>query len=157
MISDDRDPASSHPDPDPSLGDLQHAIMEVLWSSGEATASDVHRTLQPERGLAPTTIATMLSKMERKGVVAHRIDGRRFVYRAMVSRDAVRRTMLGDLTERLFGGSVAALVAHLLSEHEVDPAELQEVRELIAAAEAAEAGRAPERPDGGARERDRDA
>lgn len=122
---------------DTSLGNLQHAIMEVLWTAGEATASDVHRTLQPERGLAPTTIATMLSKMERKGVVAHRLDGRRYVYRATVSREVVRRSMLGDLTERLFGGSVAAMVAHLLSEHEVDPEELQELRELIDNAEAA--------------------
>jgi predicted transcriptional regulator len=120
---------------DTSLGDLQHAIMEVLWSAEEATAAEVHRALQPERGLAPTTIATMLSKMERKGVVAHRLDGRRYVYRATVSRETVRRSMLGDLTERLFGGSVAALVAHLLSAHEVDSAELQELRELIEAAE----------------------
>ena len=56
----------------------------------------------------------MLSKMERKGVVRHRTDGRRFVYRATVSREEVRRTMLGDLNERLFGGSVAAMVAHPL-------------------------------------------
>jgi predicted transcriptional regulator len=121
---------------DPSLGDLQHAIMEVLWSEGQATAAEVHRALQAERGLAPTTIATMLSKMERKGVVSHRTDGRRFVYRATVSRDEVRRSMLGDLSERLFGGSVAAMVAHLLSAHEVDAAELQELRGLIDAAEA---------------------
>ena len=126
------------PPTDPSLGNLQHAIMEVLWSEGEATASDVHRALQAERGLAPTTIATMLSKMERKGVVSHRTDGRRFVYRATVSRDEVRRTMLGELTDRLFGGSVAAMVAHLLSEHAVDPAELQDLRERIDAAEAAD-------------------
>ena len=90
----------AEPPTDPSLGNLQHAIMEVLWSAGEATASDVHRALQAERGLAPTTIATMLSKMERKGVVSHRTDGRRFVYRATVSRDEVRRTMLGELTDR---------------------------------------------------------
>lgn len=126
------------PRTDPSLGNLQHAIMEVLWSEGEATASEVHRALQAERGLAPTTIATMLSKMERKGVVSHRTDGRRFVYRATVSRDEVRRTMLGELSDRLFGGSVAAMVAHLLSAHAVDPAELQELRERIDAAEAAD-------------------
>ena len=47
-----------------TLGDLQLAIMRVLWSQGEATVADVHRALLEERGLAPTTIATMLVKMD---------------------------------------------------------------------------------------------
>ena len=58
-----------------TLGDLQHAIMAVLWERGEATAARVHEALREERGLAPTTIATMLRKMEDKGVVAHRAEG----------------------------------------------------------------------------------
>ncbi len=59
-----------------SLGDLQLAIMRVLWTDGESTVADVHRELLDERGLAPTTIATMLRKMEDKGVVLHRREGR---------------------------------------------------------------------------------
>ena len=58
-----------------TLGDLQHAIMGVLWERGEATTAEVHEALREERGLAPTTIATMLRKMEDKGVVAHRAAG----------------------------------------------------------------------------------
>lgn len=115
-----------------SLGDLQLAIMRVLWERGEASASEVHRALLEERGLAPTTIATMLTKMETKGVVSHRADGRRFIYRAEVSERTVQRSMVGELTDRLFGGNVAALVSHLLSEHETDAAELAELKALIA-------------------------
>ena len=62
-----------------SLGDLQHAIMRILWSAGEATSAQVHAALLVERGLAPTTIATMLRKMEQKGVVTHRAVGRQFI------------------------------------------------------------------------------
>ena len=62
-----------------TLGDLQHAIMAVLWERGEATTADVHEALQAERGLALTTIATMLRKMEDKGVVAHRAEGRQYI------------------------------------------------------------------------------
>ena len=120
------------------LGDLQHAIMQVLWAQGEATAADVHRALLDERGLAPTTIATMLTKMELKGVVSHRTDGRKYVYRPTVSEAAVRRSMLGDLTDRLFDGSVAAVVTHLLEEREIDARELDELRRLIAEAQEAQ-------------------
>ena len=114
-----------------SLGDLQHAIMAVLWERGEASASAVHEALREERGLAPTTIATMLRKMEDKGVVTHRAEGRQFLYRPTVSEELVRRSMVGDLVERLFGGDPKALVAHLVSEHEIAPAELLDLRKRL--------------------------
>lgn len=114
------------------LGDLQLAIMRELWRRGEAAVTEVHQALEPQRGLAPTTIATMLRKMEDKGVVTHRSEGRKYIYRPTVSESAVRRTMVGDLTERLFRGEVTALVGHLLSEHDVDPEELNQLRSLIA-------------------------
>jgi predicted transcriptional regulator len=117
-----------------TLGDLQHAIMTVLWDQGEATAAGVHEALQADRGLAPTTIATMLRKMEGKGVVTHRSEGRQFVYRPVVSREEVRQSMVGELVERLFGGDARALVAHLVSEHEIDGADLAELRRRLDAA-----------------------
>jgi predicted transcriptional regulator len=117
------------------LGDLQLAIMRILWSQGEASVADVHEALEPERGLALTTIATMLAKMEKKGVVDHRAEGRRFIYRPTVSEGQVRRSMVTDLTSQLFRGDVFALVNHLLSEHEIDPRELDQLRDLIAARE----------------------
>lgn len=117
------------------LGDLQLAIMRILWSAGEASVADVHEALEPERGLALTTIATMLAKMEKKGVVDHRAEGRRFIYRPTVSEGQVRRSMVTDLTSQLFRGDVFALVNHLLSEHEIDSRELDQLRGLIAARE----------------------
>jgi BlaI family transcriptional regulator, penicillinase repressor len=117
------------------LGNLQLAILRVLWAHGEATAGDVHAALQPERGLAPTTIATMLKKMEARGLVSHRDEGRRFIYRPSVSEETVTRAMVADLTDRLFGGKVTELVNHLIVEHDIDRAELAELNRLIAQAE----------------------
>jgi len=121
-----------------TLGELQHAIMRVLWSDGEATTAAVHDALYAERGLAPTTIATMLRKMEDKGVVAHRSEGRQFVYRATVSEDEVRSSMVGELVDRLFAGDPAALVSHLVADRGMSETELAELRDLLAAAEAGE-------------------
>jgi predicted transcriptional regulator len=123
------------------LGDLQLAIMRVLWSCGEATVAQVHQALQEERGLALTTIATMLTKMERKGVVRHRTEGRQFVYAARVSEADVHRSMVTELTELLFEGNPAALVSHLLTEQEIDESELAEIRRLIAARGVSRGGR----------------
>lgn len=115
-----------------TLGDLQLAIMRVIWRRGEAAAAEVHEALYDERGLAPTTIATMLTKLEKKGVVTHRTEGRKYLYRAEISEDRVRRSMVGELTERLFAGDRAALMSHLLEEHRLDAAELDEIKNLIA-------------------------
>ena len=118
------------------LGKLQLAIMRVLWAEGERTVAEVHRALEPSHGLAPTTIATMLKKMEAKGVVAHRTEGRRFVYRPTLSEAVATRSMVADLTERLFDGNPAALVSHLLQSHEVDEGELDDLRALLEKAHA---------------------
>ncbi len=114
-----------------SLGDLQHAIMRVLWDRGEAPVAEVHQALLEERGLALTTIATMLAKMEKKGVVSRRMEGRGFVYEATVTENQIHRSMVSDLTEQLFDGNTAALVNHLLTEQQIDRGELGEIKRLI--------------------------
>ena len=73
----------------------------------------------------------MLSKMEKKGVVTRRMEGRGFVYRASVSEAQVHRSMVSDLTEQLFNGDATALVNHLLTEQEIDRGELGEIKKLI--------------------------
>jgi predicted transcriptional regulator len=118
-----------------TLGDLQHAIMQVLWEHGEATSTEVHAALQASRGLAPTTIATMLRKMETKGVVAHRSEGRQFVYRPLVSEREIRRSMVNELVTRLFAGDPTALVSHLVSDHAIDTQELARLKQMLAVAE----------------------
>lgn len=118
----------SHPH---QLGDLQLAIMRVLWARGEASASEVHGALLEERGLAPTTIATMLRKMEDKGVVDHRAQGRQFIYFPLIAEADVREGMVGDLVDRLFRGDSAALINHLLEAGEIDAGELDELRNRL--------------------------
>ncbi len=113
------------------LGDLQLAIMRVLWASGEASAAQVHRSLYPQRALALTTIATMLRKMETKGVVNHRRDGRQFLYRPTIAEGEVHRSMVGDLVDRLFAGDALELVNHLLTEGDIDMGELEDLRKRL--------------------------
>jgi BlaI family transcriptional regulator, penicillinase repressor len=112
------------------LGDLQLKIMKVLWER-PASVADVHQALG-DSGLAYTTVATMLRKMEGRGLVRHREEGRRFIYQSAVRPEAVTRSMANDVLERLFEGRLADLVSHLLATHEVSRAELCELERLIA-------------------------
>ena len=114
------------------LTELQLALMRVLWQRGEATVADICEALRPDRSLAPTTVATLLSRLERRGVVSHRVESRQFVYQATVSEDAVRHSMLSELTEQLFDGNVAELVSHLLTARDFSSGDLEKVKEMIA-------------------------
>ena len=113
------------------LGDLQLAIMRVLWERGEAPAIEVHQALFEERRLAVTTIKTMLRKLEEYGCVEHRTKGRQFIYRPAIAEADVRRSMVGDLVTRLFSGDSTALVNHLVRSGEIDPDDLEDLRAMV--------------------------
>lgn len=114
------------------LGDLQLKIMKVLWSRPEATVTEVQEAVSGGDDLAYTTMATMLRKMEERGLVAHRNEGRSYVYRARANADEVTRSMADHLVDRLFEGSLAGAVNHLLSTREVSREELAQLERLIA-------------------------
>ena len=97
-----------------ALTELQLAILGILWDRGEATSRDVRDALEPDRSLALTTVATLLSRLEKRGVLAHRRAGRSYVFRPTVTRDEVRTAMVKDLAENLFDGDRVALIDHLL-------------------------------------------
>ncbi|MXX55309.1 MAG: BlaI/MecI/CopY family transcriptional regulator [Gemmatimonadetes bacterium] len=113
------------------LGDLQLAIMRVLWKRGEAPAIEVHRALLEERGLAVTTIKTMLRKLEEYGCVEHRTNGRQFIYRPAIEEADVRQGMVAEFVRRLFSGDSAAIVNHLVRSGEIDAGDLEELGEII--------------------------
>lgn len=106
--------------------------MKVLWARGEATVAEVFDELAKDSGLAYTTIATMLRKMEARDLVTHRSHGRSFVYRPKVAVETVSQRMIDHLVERLFEGSLTAAVNHLLTTREVSRDELKELERLIA-------------------------
>jgi BlaI family transcriptional regulator, penicillinase repressor len=116
------------------LSDLQLAILRILWDRGEATATDVHaQVCQGDRDLAPTTVATVLSRLEKRGLVKHRTRGRQYVYRAAVDEREVRRSMLRRVTDFFFGGETSALLSHLVATDDIDSEALAEIRRLVRA------------------------
>jgi len=114
------------------FGRLQLAILKVLWDRGPGSVADVKKGLGRGSRLAYTTVATVLRRMEAGGLVAHETDGRRFIYRAAVPPEQVVGGMADDLVDRVFEGSLADMVSHLLSTRDVDADELARLEQLIA-------------------------
>jgi len=118
------------------LTELQLAILRLLWQRSEATVAELWEALYQERGLAQTTVATLVARLQRRGIVARRTRDRQFLYRATITESDVQHSMVSELTERLFAGDPAALVNHLLSASDMTPGDLARVKRMIMNAQA---------------------
>ena len=114
-----------------SLSDLQLSLMRVLWARGEASTAEVAEALRGQRGLAHTTVATLLTRLERRGLLGSRREGRALLYTPRVTEAEVQRSMVGSLLDSLFAGRASALVSHLLDARGVDAQELAELQTLL--------------------------
>jgi predicted transcriptional regulator len=105
--------------------------MNVVWTRGTATVHEVRDTLGRGRKPAYSTILTMMRKLEAKGFLEHGVQDRKYVYRAVIDQQRVRRSVIRDLVERLFDGSPALLVSSLLEQDGVSDEEMAEIRKLM--------------------------
>jgi predicted transcriptional regulator len=118
-----------------SLTPLELQIMQVLWSEGPGNVQHVQTGLATQTELAYNTVQTMLNILERKGRVQRTLEGRAFVYSAVVSEETVLGQAVRDLVERMFGGSSEQLVMSLIKSRQVDPERIADLSRRIAAEE----------------------
>jgi predicted transcriptional regulator len=100
------------PTPLPPLGDLEHEVMQLIWTRGPATADRV-RKLMPRR-LKDATIRTVLRRLEEKGYVKHSIDGRTFVYEAVEQRKEVAAKAVKRIVDWFCEGSLDELLSGMV-------------------------------------------
>ena len=112
------------------LTPLELEIMHVLWETGPANVQAVQQKLERER--AYTTVQTMLNILHRKGKVKRALKERAYFYKPAVSRRQVASLHVGDMVERLFGGSAENLVMSLLETKHLTPAKLARLNKLLA-------------------------
>ena len=113
------------------LSALQLDLMQAVWDAGEATVAQVQDAVAG-REIAYTTVATLLKRLESKGVLESTRNGREIVYRASISARSVRQSMVAELVANLFNGDPRELVAHLVRESEIRPGDIERARELLA-------------------------
>jgi predicted transcriptional regulator len=112
------------------LSDQQFNIMEVLWHHKEASAKTVQRQLKGAP-LAHTTIATILTRLEKRGILSSRTEGRERVFTPLISEQDAKRSMISSLVSTLFKGDDSKLLAHLVKENEFNQDDLEEIKSMI--------------------------
>jgi BlaI family penicillinase repressor len=115
----------------PTDGELE--ILKVLWETGPAGLGQIHAVLAERRGVAITTVATMLKMMLAKEMVERGDGPRGYLWAARVSRKAAVTGLLGKLLQHVFDGSAHRLVAHLIEEGQLDDRERAEILEILKA------------------------
>ena len=115
----------------PSLTDAELRLMEVVWKKGVATVADVVDGVAGDPPLAYSTVLTTLRILENKGYLVHSKQGRAFMYKPAVERDAARENAIRHLLRRFFDGSHELLLLNLLESKEVGAKELARLRKRI--------------------------
>lgn len=113
------------------ISDAEHAVMEVLWKRAPLTATEVADQVVREKDWSLQTVKTLLSRLAAKAVVGTERDGRRFLYSPLVERDAYLTGVSRNFVDRLFGGKVMPLVAHLAEADELSADDIREIEELL--------------------------
>jgi predicted transcriptional regulator len=115
----------------PHLTDAELRLMEVLWTKGQATVSDVMEGLPKSVDLAYSTVLTTLRILENKGYLRHVKDGRAFVYRPLVERSIAQETAVAHLVRRFFADSPELLVLNLIESKKITAQELALLRKRV--------------------------
>ncbi len=115
------------------ISDAEHAVMEVLWDESPLTAQDVAERVDTERGWSAATVKTLLGRLLGKEAVRHDIDGRRYLYSPAVKREDYFARESDRLIDRLFGGRLTPLVAHLAERDALSAQDINEIEALLKA------------------------
>lgn len=114
-----------------SLSDLQIAVIRTLWNKPDSSILEVVETLRPNRSLAHTTVATILSRLEKRGLVGIKKNGRHHNFHALVTEAQIQRSMVADLLSSLFMGNANNLLKHLVREDEISATDLEQIKGLF--------------------------
>lgn len=106
-------------------------IARLVWELKGATVRQVLETLPADRQLDYKTVQTYLRRLEAKGYLQSRLDGKTSIFTPRVRPSQVIRETIGDLVDRLFGGDPLPLMEHLISKHRLTDDELDKLRTLI--------------------------
>jgi predicted transcriptional regulator len=116
-----------------NLTEAELRLMDVIWDKGSATVAEVAEALPKQLGLAYNTVLTTLRILEDKGYVRHSKskEGRAFIYKPVVSREAASRSAVRHLLGRFFGNSAEALVLNLLEDEDLSEAERKRIQDML--------------------------
>jgi BlaI family transcriptional regulator, penicillinase repressor len=117
----------------PTRSELE--ILTVLWEHGQATVKEVHEELNKQKPMMYTTVLKLLQIMQEKGLVERDEHNKAHIYCAAIPKNETQKNLVADMLEKVFRGSAAQLVQHVLEATLTTPEELKEIRKMIRQAE----------------------
>ena len=114
------------------LSELEHLVMTVVWERTSVTTEDVRAALADRHPMKESTVRTILSRLEEKGYVSHRVEGRNNVYQGLEASQNVAANAVRQIIDRFCGGSVERLLIGMVNNEVVDQKELQRLAQRIA-------------------------
>ncbi len=116
----------------PTIPDSELDVLRALWSRGQGTVRELLEVLRAAgRDWSYATVATLLDRLEAKGMVTSDRSELAFVYQPAITAREVQDKRIGSLVEKLYQGEPGLLVLHLLKSHPLDPDQAREVRALL--------------------------
>jgi BlaI family transcriptional regulator, penicillinase repressor len=118
--------------PHAALSALEHQLMEILWTTGPGTAEQIRTVLAPKHVLKDSTIRTVLRRLQAKGYVTHRLEGKAFVYSGVEKPRNVAVRAVRQILDRFCDGSLEQLLVGMVENEVVDRAELRKLARRLA-------------------------
>ena len=115
--------------PKPTEAEL--AILHVLWQRGPSTVRQVHQALNEVKKTGYTTVLKFMQIMHEKGLVSRDESQYAHVYKAQLPKEQAQRTLVAELLDRAFEGSMAGLVLQALSSRKTTAEDLSEIRKIL--------------------------
>ena len=115
------------------LTDLQQAILDVIWDRGPSTAEDVRKALRTKHPLKDSSVRTLLRRLEKRGFLSHRLEGKVFIYRAEVPSQSVAARAVQQIIRRFCSGSIEQFLTGMVDERVVSAEELERLAKRVRA------------------------
>lgn len=109
------------------LTDLQQAIVDHIWKAGPSTAEQIREGLAPKHALKDSTVRTLLRRLEARGLLAHSVEGKVFVYRTAVPPRSLAARSVQQIIERFWSGSAEQFLAGMVDEKVLTPAQIRKL------------------------------
>ena len=115
----------------PQISDAEYEVMDVIWKYAPVSTNEITDRLAKTKDWSPKTIHTMLSRLEKKGVIAHEKESRVFVYTPCVKKEAYLAAESRTLADRFFDGAMKQMVVSFLDQKNLTPEDLAELQSIL--------------------------
>jgi len=118
--------------PRKTLGDIEHLVLDHIWSHGPMTAEQVREELASRHRMKESTVRTVLRRLEAKGFLKHRVDGRTYIFSVTEQPESVAAGAVRQIMERFCGGSVEQLLVGMVNNELISERDLERLARRIA-------------------------